>query len=96
MKVGWEGKTLHFVSMYVPVQPAKRKVFLSKLFMGKRAIVMGDFNCVENVQLDVRHAAGSVNTVYEKAHSGLLMKILARDKLGDVFRKVHGNNHFAK
>ena len=57
MKVGWEGKTLHFVSMYVPVQPAKRKVFLSKLFMGKRAIVMGDFNCVENVQLDVRHAA---------------------------------------
>ena len=68
MKVGWEGKTLHFVSMYVPVQPAKRKVFLSKLFMGKRAIVMGDFNCVENVQLDVRHAAGS-NTVYENAHS---------------------------
>ena len=79
--------------MYVPVQPEKRKEFLVKLqragALSKNAIVMGDFNCVENEQLDVRYAEDR-DTVYDNAHHGLLMMLLARAKLGDVFRKVHG------
>ena len=46
-------------------------------------------NCVENEQLDVRYAEDN-GTVYDNAHHGLLMMLLARAKLGDVFRKVHG------
>ena len=93
MKVVWEGKQLTFVSMYVPVQAERRKEFLVKLqragSLGRNSIVMGDFNCVENEQLDVRYAEDN-GTVYDNAHHGLLMMLLARAKLGNVFRKVHG------
>ena len=50
---------------------------------------MGDFNCVEDPLLDVKHAEGA-GTVYANAHAALLMQIMARAGLGDVYRKLHG------
>ena len=93
MKVKWQGQCMNFVSIYVPVHPAKREEFFIKLkrsnIIPKKAIVMGDFNCVENPLLDVKHAEGA-DSVYANSHAPLLMQIMARAGLGDVYRKLHG------
>ena len=90
----WQQHKIDFVSLYVPSQEQDRKSYLTKLkrsgAISKNSIVLGDFNCVENTLLDVRYPEGS-NSKYANQHSGLLMHVMAKAGLGDVFRKVHGN-----
>ena len=90
----WQEHKIDLISLYVPSQEQDRKAYLTKLkrsgAISKNSIVLGDFNCVENTLLDVRYPEGA-NNKYANQHSGLLMHVMAKAGLGDVFRKVHGN-----
>ena len=85
------GHRAPLVSVYAPVQPHLRKVFLGKLpktgLISTEAIVGGDWNCVPDVTLDV---ASTSNTPYSNSHAGLLETFVAGKGLTDVFRLVKG------
>jgi exonuclease III len=56
----WEGETFSFVCIYAPADPSKRKRFLSETLarhlqnhpLQEKRVFAGDFNFVENPQLD--------------------------------------------
>eukprot|EP00962_Isochrysis_galbana_P044254 scaffold17115_cov109-Isochrysis_galbana.AAC.5 len=53
-------------------------------------IIGGDFNCVENIKIDVQHPPG-VNTTYPNAHSAPLRNLLASINQTDLYRLANGD-----
>ena len=53
------------------------------------AIGQGDFNCVPNKSLDVRHTKGS-QSVYPNSHANILEAMLAAKGLEDTYRTYAG------
>ena len=90
------GNKLRLASVYVPVVPAERKIFLEKLEAEKvltpKTISQGDWNCVADVALDIRYVdaskdpSASINT-----HGNSCEALLTKSGLTDVFRLIHGN-----
>jgi hypothetical protein len=83
-----------FSSVYLSAQaPARKKqlhtIAKSKILM-EHAIVGGDFNCVENVDLDVRYPAQGGST-YANASGQTLARLIAESGMIDSYRLVHGD-----
>jgi len=83
-----------FSSVYLSAQAPERKKQLhtitkSKIFK-EHAIIGGDFNCVENVDLDVRYPAEGSST-YANASGQTLARVIAESGLIDSYRLVHGD-----
>jgi hypothetical protein len=81
-------------SVYLSAQAPSRKKQLhtiakSKILM-EQAIVGGDFNCVENVDLDVRYPAQEGST-YANASGQTLARLIAESGMIDSYRLVHGD-----
>ena len=81
-----------FSSVYLSAQAPERKKQLhtitkSKIFK-EHAIIGGDFNCVENVDLDVRYPAEGGST-YANASGQTLARLIAESGLIDSYRLVH-------
>jgi hypothetical protein len=83
-----------FSSVYLSAQaPARKKqlhtIAKSKILM-EHAIVGGDFNCVENVNLDVRYPAQGGST-YANASGQTLARLIAESGMIDSYRLVYGD-----
>jgi hypothetical protein len=83
-----------FSSVYLSAQaPARKKqlhtIVKSKILM-EHAIVGGDFNCVENVNLDVRYPAQGGST-YANASGQTLARLIAESGMIFSYRLVHGD-----
>ena len=83
-----------FASVYVPVQPQRRSLFLRRLrrshILTRKTIVGTDRNTVADVSVDVRHASGS-HTVYPNQHAAKWDDMMAALGLRDVFRQLEGS-----
>ena len=86
------GTQTRIVSVYAPAKPPVRKVFLkdmrAKKVLKKGDLVMGDFNCVIDTNLDVKYpqGTGSYPNLHGKANEALLADL----GLTDVYRLYAG------
>ena len=83
--------TLRLVSVYVPVDSARRVPFLQGLaaapWVCNNMIIQGDFNCVENAVIDTRRRDGEPDTVSQEKACTRLVRQLG---LEDVYRLLNG------
>jgi exonuclease III len=82
-------------SVYLSAQARERKAHIhtikkSKIFKD-HAIIGGDFNCVENTDLDILYPAEGGGSTYANASGKLFSMLVAECGLLDAFRLVHGN-----
>ena len=86
------GTQTRIVSVYAPAQPRERKNFLVKMreqrVLKKGDLVMGDFNCVPDTNLDVKypHGCGTYPNLHSKANEALMSDM----GLTDVYRLFAG------
>jgi exonuclease III len=84
---------LSYASVYVPVRPPARRLFLRNLraarLITRNTVVGADRNTVSDVSMDVRYPEG-IDTQYSNAHAGLWDGMMAGVGLRDVFREVEG------
>ena len=89
------GQRLQLASVYAPVSGTARGSFIRGLrslrILNRNMIVQGDFNCVPDVSVDVRHAEGSTST-YPNTHAATLETLMARHGLQDVWRTYAGRS----
>ena len=87
------GQRTSIASVYVPVHPHLRKLFLERLgkcgCISTDTIVGGDWNCVPDASIDV-HSLG--NSAYPNIGAAALEKVLTHQGLTDLYRLVHGRN----
>ena len=87
------GERVRLASVYAPASPLPRRAFFDRLrrlkIIKRDTIVEGDFNCVPDVALDVRHTQGAT-TIYPNKGAGVLEALMSRVGLRDVWRDHHG------
>ena len=84
-EIDWTGTTLSIVNVYAPSKPNKRVDFYNaiKKKVHKNMIMMGDWNCVPDVLLDVQ-SENPLN--YANVGAALLEKITSQNGLYDFRR----------
>ena len=84
---------LSYASVYVPVHPPARKLFLRNLksahFITRHTVVGADRNTVADVSKDVRYPHG-VHTLYPNGHAAMWDRLMAGLGLRDVYRELEG------
>ena len=83
--------TIRLANIYAPVIPSERRLFFNSLhhyLLGNCPVILGgDFNCVQNINLDKRGGGG--NEMYGNFGSKQLISLCDDNNLIDVFRKLH-------
>ena len=91
------GKDLRLASVYAPVDPGMRKLFFESLtnskVLTKHTIAQGDWNCVEDVSVDVSYLDGSSPATYPNLQGNALHSLMSSVGLADPLRLFHGDLH---
>ena len=81
--------SIRLANIYAPVIPSERRLFFNSLhhyLVGNCPVILGgDFNCVQNINLDKRGG----NEMYGNFASEQLISLCDDNNLIDVFRKLH-------
>jgi endonuclease/exonuclease/phosphatase family metal-dependent hydrolase len=90
------GTQQEFSSIYLSAQAPARKAQLHGIIKSKiskeHAISGGDFNCVENTDVDIRYPEKGGTPTYVNVGGKTLARAIADSGLVDAFRLIHGDS----